>query len=407
MYKPGYNDRTYRQLGNNVTGKDDEELKKTINDYDGKFMNFLVGMHNALNRDRISIDEVQSVSNLLQHMKQDQTDSYYEALVKPEASRGAKIPSTIPVPSSSFQLHSQTLITPNASGNAFCMFNPFYLNTSASNPVVQGMSTFFVNNHASLTGSGAPTANQTFAVQVGQTIPNVYNAYRVVSASIVVRYIGDLMSVKGVIGGAIVFDSNTSPTSVGTAKTELDKYGDFSVAMDSYYHQENLSLNGIRELYFPLDGTYEQYLTPGTGKNGFSFLIYIQDGVASAANYKVDIFVNYEALPDSTFLNYIPQSSCNPSDTSSKEEAIRAVQQNPIRIGEIPLKGPRQGQSSLWDKLKGSLGNVLPGIASIAASFLPGGQILAPLMAAGTNALQAVQRGRGVSRDRSYYDMVD
>lgn len=406
MYRPGYNDRTYRALGNNNTNSKDD-IQQQVSEYDAKFMSFLVGMHNALNRDKISIDEVKNVSDLLQHLKQEQTETYLDALVKPEASRGAKIPSTIPVPSSSFQLHSQTLISPNASGNAFCMFNPFYLATSGINPVPQSSSTFFVNNHSSLTGSATPTAGTTISVQIGQTIPNVYNAYRVVSASIVVRYIGDLMSVKGVIGGAIVFDSNVLPTGVGLPVTSLDKYGDFSIAMDSYYHQENLSLNGIRELYFPLDNTYEQYLTPGTAKNGFAFLIYIQDGVASAANYKVDIFVNYEALPDSSFLNYIPQSSCNPSDSSNKENAIRTVQQNPILVGEIPMKAPKMNQSSLWERLKGTLGNVLPGIATIASQFIPGGQFLAPLIQTGVNVLQTVNRGRQQSRDASYYNMTD
>jgi hypothetical protein len=210
------------------------------------------------------------------------------------------------------------------------------------------------------------------------------------------------MSVKGVIGGAIVFDSNAVPTTIGSANNALDKYGDFSLAMDSYYHQENLSLNGIRELFFPLDNTFEQYQAPGTSKNGFSFLIYIQDGVPSVANYKVDIFVNYEALPDSTFLNYIPQSSCPPTETARKEEAIRAVQTNPIMSGEIPLKASSGKQNGIWDKIKGAVGSYLPNIATIASTLIPGGKFLSPLIQTGANMLAAVNRDK-----RNDYYMID
>ncbi len=388
MYKPGYNDRSFKRLGDSRSDQEEVKLTRQVLDYEKKFMDYLLGMHNALNKEQIIVDEVKSLSEILQHMKKEQTDNYYDALVRPESSKGSKIPSTIPVPSSSFQLHSQTLVTPNSNGNALIMFNPFYLATSSANPVPQTNSTFFVNNHSSLTGSGSPTAGTTTAVAVGQWIPSVYNAYRLVSASIVVKYIGDLMSVKGVIGGAIVFDSNVVPTAIGSANTNLDKYGDFNLAMDSYYYQENLTLNGIRELYFPLDNTYEQYLTPGTSKNGFAFVVYIQDGVASVPNYKVDIFCNYEALPDSAYLNYIPQSACMQMDQQRKEEAVRAVQQQPITNSEIATRSYKQPDLSVWDKIKSTLGNVLPSIGTLATAFLPGpGKLLGPLLQAGGQAL--------------------
>lgn len=337
-------------------------LFQNIDEYERKFLEYLVKLHNSLRKDVIDIDEVQGVLEVLNHMKGENENEYLRALLRPEISKGAKIPAMIPVPSSSFQLHNTITISTNSTGNACLVFNPFFLATSGTS------SSLYLNNDASLTGSAS--SNFFKAVNIGQTVPAVYNQYRVVSASIVVKYVGRLDIVQGVIGGAVIFDSSvgSSDYTTGSAISSLSKYGDFNLAMDAYYTQENLLLNGIRELYFPLDNTYEQYTNVGTPKTGFNFLVYILNSVPSAAYYKVDIFVNYECLPDAAFLNYLPVQSCTCSPYV-KEDAVRKLQEKPITMADTVDTGSRLG---FWDKIKGVFGKVLPSISNIASNVFPG-----------------------------------
>ena len=135
--------------------------------------------------------------------------------------------------------------------------------------------------------------------------------------------------------------------------------------MDSYYHQENLCLEGIRQLYFPLDNSYEEYakllnqtsvedisadssssvrieLDTDNYKSGFNFFIYTL-GAPTGACLKLDIYCNFECLPNASFLNYMPVSVSNYSITNQdKKEAISIVQEKPIMKSDesIEVKSP-------------------------------------------------------------------
>ena len=241
-----------------------------------------------------------------------------------------------------------------------------------------------INNDNSL--SGTESNNNWRPVNINQSIPPVYDQYRLVSASVVVKYIGRLDMVSGVIGGAIIFDENPylngtimKKVGDGTSKIadlsvtqnarlenpHLEKYGNFDLAMDSYYHQENLCLEGIRQLYFPLDNSYEEYakllnqtsveelnistvytnsieLDTDNYKSGFNFFIYTL-GAPTGACLKFDIYCNFECLPNASFLNYMPVSVSNYSITNQdKKEAISIVQEKPIMKSDesIEVKSP-------------------------------------------------------------------
>ena len=374
-----YNMLSEREDDESEAGRADGKglrLAEQISYYDKKLLSYIVGLHNSLRGDKINLNEVGSLIDAITHMKKESEKEYMTSLLYPESSRGSKIPSPIPVPSSSFQLHSSQILATNASGNLAIMFNPFYLESVSAN------STVFVNNNANLTGNAS--SPHFTATNFGQTIPAVYGEYRVVSASIVIKYIGRLDVVQGVIGGAVVFDNGVSQTALGAINPNLSRYGDYNLAMDAYYTQENLTLNGMRILYFPLDNTYEQYQPMGTGVNGFGMFAYVYGGVPSATAYKVDIYVNYECLPDAAFLNYMPTSTCKGS-CESKEEAIRSAQQKPI----TPEAESRAGQGkatpmgkSFWQSLKETVGDVLPGIAAIASVVAPEFKILQPVIGA-------------------------
>lgn len=359
-YSVAIPDKRFNSLDRDIANS--LSLNTAVSDYDRKFLEYLVSMHNVLRADKIDINKFENVLDALEHMRKEQGHEYLNTLIHPETVKGSKIPSQIPVPSSSFQLHNSAIISTNASGHAALFFNPFYLAGAGAN------STLFVNNSAALTGTA--TSDAFTAVNIGQVIPPVYNQYRVVSASIVIKYVGRLDIVQGVIGGAIVFDQNAVPTAHGTNSAALAKYGDFNLAMDAFYTQENLTLNGIRELYFPLDTTYEQYQSLGVSKNGFGMLAYIFGGVPSAPAYKVDVYVNYECLPDSAFLNYLPTSLCT-SGGDRKQEAIQTVQQKPITDEGDSRNSSKKQSGGFWNQIKSTLGDVLPAAASIASMLFP------------------------------------
>lgn len=393
-----------------------DEIISQIDKYDATMLSYLGRLYEALNGEKMDFTKIQNAVDALAVFNQRAEYNYLNNLLHPEKCKGVKIPSPIPVPSCSFQLHNCVTLTTNTSGNLAFMFNPFFLanndiktfrppiqynseNPDAKSIGCYNLSTLWVNNDDSLTGYAA---NPNWVpVSIGQAIPNVYDQYRLVSASLIVKYIGRLDITSGVIGGAIMYDDfkqvggiiqNTVGSSIfdGTlVNTSLNKYGNFDLAMDSFYHQENLCLEGIRELYFPLDNSYEEYTQladinkanlawnrerndfqlmfndADSYKSGFNYFVYVLGAPASSACFKVDIYCNFECLPNSSFLNYLPLSmNADSISNNEKKNAIAVVQQKPI----MSVKDSNAlvvSKPSIWEKLKNKFKNALPGIGKL------------------------------------------
>ena len=414
--------------------KEDKELTKKIDNYDSNMLNYLARLYHVINDENLDFSKIKNAVDALQQFNSRQEYNYLNNLLYPERCKNVKIPTPIPIPSCSFQLHNCVTLTTNASGNLGVWFNPFFLanNNILTNQInignvsVEGvtnaaggnlnyLSTLWVNNDDSLTGS-LPN-NKWKPVNIGQVLPPVYDQFRLVSASIVIKYIGRLDITSGVIGGAIIFDEDKNiggemyvetftNMEVGTFTTtdaNLSKYGNFDLAMDSFYHQENLCLEGIRELYFPLDNSYEEYVkvidnsnidinvgvTGGditsfniTGqqdyyKSGFNWLIYALGAPSKSACFKLDIYCNYECLPNASFLNYLPLSM-NAMGVSSEEKkhANLIVQQKPVmKLSEVDT-AKLNVMPSVWEKLKNKFGGKLPGLGKLLkmglVSYIPG-----------------------------------
>ena len=406
-------------------GVDEGNLSNIIalmDDYDKKMLSYLIEIHNASGRDVINIDKFENIIQALQHVNAENEYDYLNSLLHPEKMKGVKIPSPIPVPSCAFQLHNTITLSTNSSGNLAVLFNPFFLYNSvvhgveatanvSSDAVVERqfkcdyISSFLYNNDDSLDGktrSGVWTA-----ANLGQGIPGVYNQYRLVSASLVVRYIGRMDITSGVIGGAIIYDDSIIPaihwtntvgnTSACHPTMSAYKYSSFDTAMDSFYYQERNCIQGLRELYFPLDNTYEEYqrmigdfagmnnrkhydedgkfvyeiktLDVNSVKSGFQQMIYVLGAPPSSSCFKFDIYCNFETLPNATFLNYMP-ISLSPKTISSeiKKDSIAIVQKQPITdlstegnwYGDVK-RGIFSGLKKIWKS--GLPKKVLMGIA--------------------------------------------
>ena len=403
--------------------QEDKKLLERIDDFDKKMLSYLGRLYQGMTGEKMDFDTIKSSIDALQQYNSASEYKYLDNLLHPEKHKGIKIPSPIPVPSCSFQLHNSVTLSTNNMGNLAIVFNPFFLYNSGGlqkipisgdapvyNSVTPSwLSSFYVNNSENLDGH-TPTANDSdwLPVNIGQGIPNVYDQYRLVSGSIVVKYIGRLDSVSGIIGGAIVFDeekqvgyygqinndSSSSSTLTHSTGPWLKKYANFDLAMDAFYHQENLCLEGVRELYFPIDNTFEEYMKllrsnymsavyRGSDiygfhleadqdyyKSGFNQMIYILGAPASQACFKVDIYLNFECLPNSEFLNYMPITPNNVCiDPYYKKQAIAETQRRSVTKANSD-EGLPPAPPSIWERMKQKFGNALPGIAKLIANGL-------------------------------------
>lgn len=411
MIEANVKDEKKEQVNDNSS-----EVIKKIDAVEADAIKKIKNLYDSLNEDKMDFDKIKNAVESLQAFNSKQEYNYLSNLLYPERCKGVKIPTPIPVPSCSFQLHNCITLSTNTSGNLGMFFNPFYLGNKSVMPYDTGIvregetikldwsSSLWVNNDDTLTGSA--TNNNWWPKNIGQDIPGVYDQYRLVSASLVVKYIGRLDIVSGVIGGAIIFDELNNVgfhmEGDGTATyTALAKYGNFDLAMDSFYHQENLVLEGVRELYFPLDNSFEEYIklndfshcTFNNGvesnivasiqvpqdyyKSGFNFFIYVLGAPASSACFKVDIYCNFECLPNAQFLNYMPLSM-SPMGVSNEEKrrSNLIVQQKPVmklKDGDVAIG---KVMPSIWDKLRNKFAGNLPSIKKLVASglvnYIPG-----------------------------------
>ena len=387
----------------------EDNITKTLDQNDIKFLNHLSRLYMELKNSKLDITQIKENVDALQQFNSTQQYDYLKNLLYPEKCKGVKIPTPIPVPSCSFQLHNCLTLSTNSSGNLGILFNPFFLYNNniqnkqfSTNNVTESvnltyLSTLYVNNNDTLRGSASDVNWD--PISIGQMLPPVYDQYRLVSASVVVKYIGRLDIASGVIGGAIVFDeldgigggfvlqTQTGQATGTSIPTNISKYGNFDLAMDSFYHQENLCLEGIRELYFPIDNSFEEYvrMTDGANitleevsnriyfksdqdyiKNGFNWMIYVLGAPANSACFKLDVYLNFECLPSASFLNYIP-ITLSPMGTSSdeKRKANLIVQQKPImKLSEKNDYSPAP-MPSIWTKLKDKFNGYLPSIEKL------------------------------------------
>ena len=399
----------------------DEKLIKMIDDYDANFLSYIARLYEALNGEKLDFTNIKSAVDALAKFNEKQEFNYLNNLLYPEKCKGVKIPSPVPVPSCSFQLHNSTTISTNNRGNLALVFNPFFLanrttpfNNGAGDDYVwqNGTNKYWVDYFTSMainnddTLTGYEPNERWKPLDIFQSIPDVYSQYRLVSASIVVKYIGRLDIVSGVIGGAIVFDESPEMIAAGhmtindvpniwtAIPSNLEKYGNFDLAMDSFYHQENLCIEGMRQLFFPVDNSYEEYVklfkenlptysTEGPSeqlkittdsdylKNGFRYMIYTLGAPPNSACFKVDIYCNFECLPNAEFLNYLPLSINVDSTTQEqKKEATLIIQQKPImKINETETRTPGN-QPSIWRKMYDKFKSSLPSIGKLVAQGL-------------------------------------
>ena len=145
------------------------EIMAQIDKYDATMLSYLARLYEAINGEKMDFTKIKSAVDALASFNKKAEYNYLNNLLYPEKCKGVKIPSPIPVPSCSFQLHNCVTLTTNHHGNLAFVFNPFFLAnsndlTSLNNtPIFPGstynfdkidyLSSFWFNNSGSLTGN--------------------------------------------------------------------------------------------------------------------------------------------------------------------------------------------------------------------------------------------------------------
>lgn len=346
-------------------------------------------LKSLLNAPNLNLKNIQEEINKLNKLKALSNYDYLNDLLYPEKRKCVKIPSNIPIPSCSFTLSEQFQIQTNNMGFLMLRFNPFLL---LSDDIHGGRFTFKVNTttyycYANYLSSLAYFRRNNWqgepmeGVNIGsnlqtmrfQDIPPVYSKYRLVSGSLSVKYIGELVGTQGTIGGSILYEEQnyirgryfryTVPNKPFNPTDYTNQFGindyvgpmdNINLIRDATYNQENNLLDGIRLLYFPIDNSYKDFydiislndvkFTPKSGttaikatiplkkvKTGFTWYVYCANAPPTA-NMLVSINLNFEAIPSSEYLNYMPVTADIYNMTYAQEkEIIERVQEVAIQ----------------------------------------------------------------------------
>lgn len=300
------------------------------------------------------IDELSKYKNIEKY-------SYLNSLLYPEKARGCKIPSQISASSCSFQLRTTLDLYVPSSGTFMALFNPYFLANSENEGkkfdevytngfyIGSKLSSFWKNDGSILDD------NNWFPYFLNQVIPSVYNQYRLVSASLKIKYTGTLKEVSGTIGCGIW---TTPIPSIGgfiqPLNTPSDQYnpqiatmstggyfGDLSIDTIRHcmYFTENPILEGIRALYFPLDNSYLEYIKicdrssfnvsytntsmayqgkrvclemdKSVFRNGFNWVFFVEGAPKSKKCLRMETICNFECFPSEEALQYMPINNDN------------------------------------------------------------------------------------------------
>ena len=375
---------------NNNIENDEKEMLIKLNE-----------LYNSLdNKDR-NIDEIiNKIKNIIDYKNEDKI-KYLNSLLNPEQYKDVKIPSAIPIPSCTYSFHRNFVIYPDSTGRFRFIINPYFLYKNNINNMFS--EEYFnedgniVNKNDISTNTGKycsiqwlsscsqffntymhenfPGSLQIHSYNLDQNIPDIYLKYRLVSASIIIKYMDKVEKASGILGGTIIIDKTSNISGYCSMRdtgkraseiikqvipTELCKYNDINIIRNSFYYKEEDCLDGLKLVYFPVDNSYEEFkdiIDMDDIKNfriydagyddfgnidniefnlndnynsGFYFYFFCEGGVYRS-KYKVDLYCNFECLPNLNKFNYLSYNTNNMNITNNeKQEIINIIQNKPI-----------------------------------------------------------------------------
>lgn len=350
---------------------------------ENNYNNKLNELKNCLCGDQLNLKDIFKKIDRLSRYKDFEKYNYLNSLLYPEKAKGCKIPSQIQIPSCSFQLRFTCILNPSAVNNYY-LFNPYFLcRDDASHKhyiVSDGTRDWTLDNLMSVgTTIWKNVGNISDMYDwvcissnfKGQSIPNVYSSYRLVSACAKIKYMGTVKQASGIVGASILTEDipyiatrvrvqNAQPSLYRTT-IPLSLNGiTLNDIRHCYYNTENTCLEGLRVLYFPIDNSYEEFipimsgddvnwifykdikkylpsekprgtyyseLDPKKTRSGFNWFFYLIN--PPSGSFALEFFGNYECIvnPESSY--YMPQPSVSEyNEYESKAAIIGYVKNN-------------------------------------------------------------------------------
>lgn len=283
--------------------------------------------------------------------------NYIQTLLNPEKYGGIKAPSKKRVPTVTLQLKTNAILTTDINGQVVLKVTPFFLidndiinyNMPYTYITRQGQ----MDNYFNIKNLGVSYTygyydgsdeNDKYTI-MDQKVPScLYTYYRLVSASLYVKYIGSIKEASGLVGGGISYEEVDPVLSFGVISNSPgveEVVSSFVPAISTeemidnirhmQYTRENRCLEGIRMLYYPVDNSYldfvplpdknnlqykERGLDADTDapyievdkmyyKKGFNWYAYVDGGKPESKNYMIELCCNYECIVNPKMLLYV------------------------------------------------------------------------------------------------------
>lgn len=288
------------------------------------------------------------ITDAFSEITQRQKSKYLLSIIDPFKHKFTKVPSELPIPSSSFSIRSNVNLVTNATGNVAFAINPFYLTTTSGN------TSFSVNNDVSLTGLVA--SNFFLGVDIGQSLPvALYNKYRLSSAGLRLTFTSSQLSSTGFATCSVDF-ADTIVTGTGASNATYSTYGVFNNIENAYFKETKATRNGdsISMNYIPLDSSFVDYQTVNASKQGFVFIGYIAGAQALTTIARLDIVLNFEALVAAQYTDYLPCQvyTGGLDDLKSVNRVLVALQQEnkPLSTESISEVAKTVAPDVIYDK---------------------------------------------------------
>lgn len=273
-----------------------------------QFLNGLGELKQSLDANTLQLRVIQRQIEQLSKFSESENYEYLNDLLYPETRPGAKIPSRVPIPSTTFQLKSVATLDTNNKGNMLIKINPWVLATescvgkwfdSISGRPDIGPTWAYIYapitsaayiNYNDLDGINENDYSKDMrfkTIDMNQMIPDgLYSTFRVVSASARAKYIGPIEKASGICGGGIsnAYLPGAAFRYASYGKKSFDTRPPFDPNHESYntlqcayqftdfnninhlvYSYTGNVLDGIRLLYFPVDNKYEEFTKVFTG----------------------------------------------------------------------------------------------------------------------------------------------